>query len=414
VYRVVNLRQLLRLRRRGRGRRVARNVVLLGLVSFFTDISSEMVATILPLYLVYTLGFTPLQFGVVDGLQQGAAALVRVAGGFAADRTRRHKEVAWLGYGISAFSRLGLLAAQSVSALGAIVFLDRTGKGIRTAPRDALISLSSEREALGAAFGVHRALDTAGAMLGPLIAFGLLWLAPGEFDSIFVVSFCVALIGLAVLALFVENRPALAPEVEHVSLRAAARLLGTRRFATLVAVGATLALVTVSDGFLFIALQRHLDFEARLLPLLFVGTAFAYMLLAIPVGRLADRIGRGRVFVVGYTPLLAAYALLLLPAGGSGEIVLFLALLGIYYAATDGVLMALASASLPPALRGSGLALLVTGTSIGRLLASIVFGTIWTWKDVETALAAYAVGLVAAMVLAAAALRRAPEVAPAE
>ena len=414
MYRVANLRQLLRLRRRAPGRRVARNVVLLGLVSFFTDISSEMVATILPLYLVYTLGFTPLQFGVVDGLQQGAAALVRVAGGFAADRTRRHKEVAWLGYGISAFSRLGLVAAQSVSALGAIVFLDRTGKGIRTAPRDALISLSSEREALGVAFGVHRALDTAGAMLGPLLAFALLWVAPGEFDSIFVVSFCVAVVGLAVLALFVENRPAPAPEVEHVSLRAAARLLGTRRFATLVAVGATLALVTISDGFLFIALQRHLDFEARLLPLLFVGTAFAYMLLAIPVGRLADRVGRGRVFVVGYTPLLAAYALLLLPAGGSAEIVLFLALLGIYYAATDGVLMALGSASLPPALRGSGLALLVTGTSIGRLLASIVFGTIWTWKDVETALAAYAVGLVAAMVLAAAALRRAPEVAPAE
>ena len=171
MYQVINPRRL----RRVRGRRVARNVVLLGVVSFFTDISSEMVATILPLYLVYTLGFTPLQFGVVDGLQQGAAALVRVAGGFAADRTRRHKEVAWVGYAISAFSRLGLLVAQSVSALGALVFLDRTGKGIRTAPRDALISLSSERDELGTAFGVHRALDTAGAMLGPLIAFNLLW-----------------------------------------------------------------------------------------------------------------------------------------------------------------------------------------------------------------------------------------------
>ena len=328
MYQVVNPRRILRLRGRTPGRRVARNVVLLGIVSFFTDISSEMVATILPLYLVYTLGFTPLQFGVVDGLQQGAAALVRVAGGFAADRTRRHKEVAGLGYAISAFSRLGLLAAQSVSALGAIVFLDRTGKGIRTAPRDALISLSSERESLGAAFGVHRALDTAGAMLGPLIAFMLLWLAPDEFDAIFVVSFCFALIGLAVLALFVENRPAPAPEVEHVSVRAAARLLGTRRFATLVAVGATLALATISDGFLFIGLQRHLDFEPRFLPLLFVGTAFAYMVLAIPVGRLADSIGRGRVFVVGYTPLLAAYGLLLLPAGPSVEIVLFLAASG--------------------------------------------------------------------------------------
>lgn len=414
MYQVVNPRRLLRLRGRPRGQRVARNVVLLGMVSFFTDISSEMVSTILPLYLVYTLGFTPLQFGVVDGVQQGAAALVRVAGGFAGDRTRRHKEVAWFGYGISAFSKLGMLAAQSVSALGAVVFIDRTGKGIRTAPRDALISLSSEREALGASFGVHRALDTAGAMLGPLIAFGLLWIAPGEFDSIFVASFCIGLIGLAVMGLFVENRSAPAPDAEHVSLRAAVRLLGTRRFATLVAVGGALALVTVSDGFLFIALQRHLDFEVRVLPLLFVGTAFAYMVLAIPVGRFADRIGRGRVFVFGYAPLLAAYALLLLPAGGAGEVVLFLALLGSYYAATDGVLMALASATLPPMLRGSGLALLVTATSLGRLFASILFGTIWTWTDVETALAVYAAGLAVAMVLAAGALRLSPEVAPAD
>ena len=143
MYQVANLRQLLRLR--GRRTRVGRNVVLLGLVSLFTDISSEMVAAILPLYLVYTLGFSPLQFGVVDGLQQGAAAIVRILGGFLADRTRRHKEVAALGYGISAVTRLALLFAHSVQALGAIVFLDRTGKGIRTAPRDALISLSSER-----------------------------------------------------------------------------------------------------------------------------------------------------------------------------------------------------------------------------------------------------------------------------
>jgi MFS family permease len=414
VYSVLNPRELLRLRGRRAGPRVARNVVLLGLVSLFTDISSEMVATILPLYLVYTLGFSPLQFGVVDGLQQGAAALVRVAGGFAADRTRRHKEVAVAGYGLSAFARLGLLLVNSVQALSAIVFLDRTGKGIRTAPRDALISLSSDRDSLGAAFGVHRALDTAGAMIGPLIAFGLLWLAPGDFDAVFVVSFCAGLVGLALLVLFVENRPIPVADAAHVSLRAAVRLLGRRRFATLSAVGGALAIFTVSDGFLFLALQRHLDFEERLLPLLFVGTAGAFMLLAIPVGRLADRVGRGRVFLAGYLPLLGAYALLLLPGFGSAEIPLYLLLLGLYYAATDGVLMALASATLPAALRGSGLALLVTATSLGRLLASIVFGTIWTWQDVETAIAAFAVGLVGAMVLAAAALRLSPEVATAE
>ncbi len=138
------------------------------------------------------------------------------------------------------------------------------------------------------------------------------------------------------------------------------------------------------------------------------------MLLAIPVGRLADRVGRGRVFLAGYIPLLAAYALLLLPGFGSAEIPIYLALLGLYYAATDGVLMALASTTLPAALRGSGLALLVTATSLGRLLASVVFGTIWTWQDLETALAAFAVGLVVALVLAATALRLSPEVATVE
>jgi len=414
VYQVLNPRELLRLRGRLVGPKVARNVVLLGLVSLFTDVSSEIVTTILPLYLVYTLGFSPLQFGIVDGLQQGAAALVRVAGGFAADRTRRHKEVAIVGYGLSAFARLGLLATNSLQALSAIVFLDRTGKGIRTAPRDALISLSSDRDALGTAFGVHRALDTAGAMIGPLLAFGLLWLNPGEFDPIFVASFCFGLIGLALLVLFVENRPIPVADAAHVSLRAALKLLGRRGFATLALVGGALAVFTISDGFLFLALQRHLDFEERLLPILFVGTAGAFMLLAIPVGRLADRVGRGRVFLAGYVPLVAAYLLLLVPGFGSIEIALFLVLLGTYYAATDGVLMALASMTLPAALRGSGLALLVTATSVGRLLASIVFGTIWTWQDVDTAIAAFAVGLLIAMALAATALRLSPEVATAE
>jgi len=414
VYRVLNPRELLRVRGRRVGPNVARNVLLLGLVSLFTDISSEIVATILPLYLVYTLGFSPLQFGIVDGLQQGAAALVRVAGGFAADRTRRHKEVAIVGYGLSAFARLGLLLTNSLQALSAIVFLDRTAKGIRTAPRDALISLSSDRDALGTAFGVHRALDTAGAMIGPLLAFGLLWLNPGEFDPIFFASFCFGLIGLALLVLFVENRPVPVADAAHVSLRAALELLGRRRFATLALVGGALAVFTISDGFLFLALQRHLDFQQRLLPILFVGTAGAFMLLAIPVGRLADRVGRGRVFLAGYVPLVAAYLLLLVPGFGSIEIALFLLLLGVYYAATDGVLMALASTTLPAALRGSGLALLVTATSLGRFLASIVFGTIWTWQDVDTAIAVFAVGLLVAMALAATALRLSPEVANAE
>jgi hypothetical protein len=208
--------------------RVSRNVVGLGFTSLFTDISSEMVSSVLPMYLVLFLRLSPLQFGVVDGLYQGVGALVKIGFGFAADRLARHKEVAFLGYGLSAVCKIGLLAVGSAwGLLSAVIILDRTGKGIRTAPRDALISLSSSPSQLGLAFGVHRALDTLGAMIGPLLAFALLALIPNAFDAVFVASLCFALIGLAVLGLFVENRaPASADGSKpKVSLTAAVGLI---------------------------------------------------------------------------------------------------------------------------------------------------------------------------------------------
>jgi MFS family permease len=416
VYQVEGIRELLRQRRALRSDRrgfVSRNIVLLGLTSLFTDLSGEMVAAILPLYIIYGLGLSPLQFGVVDGLYQGVTALVRVGGGLAADRWRRHKEVAALGYGISAICKLGYVAAGStLGSLGSIVVADRVGKGIRTAPRDALISLSTTRERLATAFGLHRALDTAGAMLGPLAAFVVLAIAPRAFDAVFVVSFCVALIGLSILILFVENPPSARQEIaelDKVSLRDALGLLASRRFQGLLLAGSALALFTISDGFLYLAIQRHLDFDERFLPLLFVGSALVYMLLAIPVGRVADRLGRGRVFVGGYLLLLPVYASLLVPAVGIAALPFYLLLVGCYYAATDGVLMALASALLPENLRGSGLALLVTATSLGRLLASVILGAIWTWAGLEAAVLSFGIGLILAMSLAGIVLVRIKE-----
>src|SRR5215210_3309245 len=183
--------------------RAGRTVVLLGVTSLITDVSAEMVATVLPLYLVAIGGFTPLAYGVIDGLYQGATALVGLASGFVGDALRRHKAVAVAGYGLSAVSKLLLaIAGTAVSAVGAIVLLDRVGKGIRTAPRDAMISLATPERELGAAFGVHRAMDTTGA----LVAFGLLALAPLAFDSVFLVSFCLAAIGVGILVLFVDPK----------------------------------------------------------------------------------------------------------------------------------------------------------------------------------------------------------------
>jgi MFS family permease len=381
---------------------VPRNVVNLGLTSLFTDISSEMVSTILPLYLVFFLRFTPLQFGMLDGLYQGGAALIRLGGGVAADRLQRYKEVAAVGYGLSAVSKLGLLfgAAGGPGLLAASLFLDRTGKGIRTAPRDALISLSSTPANLGLSFGVHRTLDTCGAMLGPLVAFGLLALIPNGFDVIFVASVCFALVGLGVLVLFVENRPPAQPHTPQPTLALMRELLRIPRFKYLVVAAACLGVATVSDGFLYLTLQHRLTFAASFIPLLYVATSGVYFLLALPAGRLADQFGRGRVFVAGYGLLLGVYAILLLPQGlGTEALALCILLFGAYYAATDGVLMAFASSLLPGEARTSGLATLTAATGLGSLAASLIFGALWTLFGPETAVSVFASALVLAVLL---------------
>lgn len=421
MYQVSNASSLLRARRRLFGRetsgpKVSRTVVLLGLTSLFTDIAAEMVVTVLPLYLVYVGQFSPVAFGFVDGIQRGAAALVGLASGFIGDRFRRHKEVAAVGYGLSAFVKLGLATAgTALSAISALVLLDRIGKGIRTAPRDVMISIATPKEELGAAFGVHRALDTIGAMLGPLFAFAILAIAANAFTTVFVVAFCIALIGLGILVLLVPQPKARAeaaaeaevasderrPVRERVSLREALAVVGVTRFRALLIAAGALALATASDAFIFLVLQDKLDLSLGLFPLLFVGMTSVYMLLAVPVGRIADRIGRGRVLLAGYALLLCVYGALLAPIDGPLLVAIALVLMGAFYAATDGVLAAFGSAIVPQSVRGSGLALLNTITGVSKLLSSIAFGAIWTLTSTDTAIAVFGAGLVVAMGLSA-------------
>src|SRR3954464_1856602 len=278
--------------------RVGGTVLLLGTCSLLTDISSEMVSAILPLYLVFTLGFTPLQYGVVDGIYQGAAALINLAAGYAGDRLRRHKVVAALGYGLSAACKLGLAAFSGAWAgLSALILLDRTGKGMRTAPRDAMISLTAPKRELGFAFGVHRAMDTAGAMIGPRVGLPLLAAAPNAFHSLFLISFFIAVLGFLVIAMLVRQPEKSRPAQEKPDLRAATGLLAVREFRALAIAGAALGLATASDGFIYLTLRDQMHFDNRLFPLLATGTAVLYMFLAAPRGRLADKVGRGKVFM---------------------------------------------------------------------------------------------------------------------
>jgi MFS family permease len=389
------------------GRRLVRGVggtvVAMGMVSFLTDASAEMVTAVLPLFLILQIGLTPLQYGVVDGVYQGVTVLVRLAGGYIADKWRRPKLVCVAGYGLSAVSKLGLLGVGSATSTSFVLAVDRSGKGIRTAPRDAVIAAASRPSLLGRAFGVHRALDTAGAMLGPLLAFLVLLAVPGGFHSVFVVSFCVAILGVAVLVMFVPDvRWQVRPGAAKVSSRAVAGLLKDRTLVALTVAAGLLGLVTVSDGFVYLSLQHRLQVPAEVFPLFLLGSSAVYLVLAIPLGRLADRIGRGRVFLGGHVGLVVLYLLLLtgavpawLACAGS------LALLGTYYAATDGVLSAGAAEILPAELRSSGLALVQSALAGGRLLSSLLFGLLWTVTGGQQGgLAAFTVALVVVLPIA--------------
>jgi sugar phosphate permease len=380
-------------------RRVSANVWFLGFTSLFTDISSEMVASVLPLYLVVQLGLSPLAFGAIDGLSHAIAAISRWSGGLLADRWRRHKEIAALGYGVSALCRLALLAAGThVPALGAVVAADRIGKGIRTPPRDALISLSAPANELGTAFGVHRSLDAAGAMLGPLVAFAVLAVAQARFDVVFVSAFSIAVVGLGVLVFFVDNPPAHSGAGgSRRSIGRALSVVGRADFRRAMVAVSALAAFTIGDGFVFLALGERMPFPPRVFPLLFVATSLAYLMLAAPAGWLADRVGRVPVLLGGHLLLALTYVMLIDPPSSTAGVVTIVVLLGAYYAATDGVLPAMASRLLPEDVRGSGLALVGTAHSLGRVAAAVVFGWCWTQYGRDTALSGFA----AAMAIAA-------------
>jgi MFS family permease len=250
-------------------------------------------------------------------------------------------------------------------------------------------------------------------MLGPLAAFVILALAPYRFDAVFLLSFGVGIIGVGVLLGLVTNvgdnerersgdgTPAPLNEVSerHNDLfRDAGDLVRDPHFRRILLAGSALALVTMSDPFVYLALQQQAGFAPQVVPLLFVVTSLAYLMLAVPVGYLADRIGGGLVFLGGHLVLLAAYATLLTPGLGSFAMWMCPALLGTYYAATDGVLPAMASLHVAGRFRGSGLAVLGTATSLCRLIASLALGWIWTSFTRETAVFTFMVGLAAAIV----------------
>ncbi|MGF1647959.1 MAG: MFS transporter, partial [Kineosporiaceae bacterium] len=366
---------------------------------------------------------------VVDALYVGVSGVVRLLGGWLSDRVDRPKWVAFSGYALSAVSRAALLPAAGFASVVGVVTADRIGKGIRTAPRDALITAASPPAALGRAFGVHRTLDTLGAFVGPLLAFAILAAIPLGFDVVFVVSFAVAVVGVAVLGLLVPDirqrdldadapldpvsgpttdpvtDPAAGPVAPASPTRPRLRDLAVPGFGRLLLAAGVLGLLTVGDGFLYLVLQRRDGFAAEYFPLLYVGTSVTYLLLAVPLGRLADRVGRTRVFLAGHGVLLLAYLAAGGPVGGTAMTVAALLLLGVYYAATDGVVAAMAGQLAPAHLRATGIAAVQTAVVAGRAGASLLFGLVWALTTRDVAVLVFAGGLSVAIVVAVVLLR---------
>ena len=381
--------------------KVPANVWGLGVTSMLTDVSSEMIVSILPAYLVLTGGMAPLALGVVAGLHEGGPMVAAWVGGFIADRSRRPKLTAGCGYAISAACRLGWLIfpGRSISAVAGLIVSDRLGKAIRVAPRDAIISLSVKPNQLATAFGVHRALDAAGAAVGPLLAFVLLWQLPRRYDVVFFTSFVAALLGIGALMLLVDA---------DVLPSDAATEPGARRFwpealaaftdpavRRILVLATAFGLVTIGDALIYLLLIQRAGAGAEWIPLLYTGTALSFLTLAVPAGYIADRFGKQRMFILGHGSLLLAYVVALGGlVGWPWNAVACVVLLGTYYAFSDGVLPALASSRLPTSTRALGLAWVATGVSLARLSGSIGFGFLWTRAGDRIAVLTFSTALV--------------------
>jgi MFS family permease len=269
-----------------------------------------------------------------------------------------------------------------------------------------MISLNTPPHMMARAFAVHRALDAGGALLGPIVAFILLAQMPGAFDVLWVTSFLFAILGVAALWLYVPGPKEVLFYRSSLDERKLSRqsfpvLFASPHFVALAACGLLLAVGTAADGFIYLVMLKKSGTNSGFLPLFYVATAASYALFSIPAGICADRFGRGSIFLGGYAVLGAVYLLLLLtPTIGLPAQAVCLLLLGIYYAGTEGVLMAMASAAVPPEIRASGLAVLATAIALGKMGSSLLFGWMWGAYGVPSTIVVFVAILMAATLVA--------------
>jgi MFS family permease len=359
-----------------RWREIPGGVWALGVVSLLMDLSSEMIHALLPLYLVTVMGASALTVGVIEGIAEATAQVVKVFSGALSDRLGKRKLLTAIGYGLAAFTKPVFPLAPSIGWVFGARFVDRIGKGIRGAPRDALIADITPPYLRGASFGLRQSLDTIGAFLGPLVAIGLMMATADNFTLVFWIAVVPAFLSFALIAFGVSEptRPVELAPVRAPLSRAQIARLGTT-FWIVVALASVFTLARFSEAFLLLRAQS-VGLTLALVPAMLVLMNVVYALSAWPAGVLSDRIGRFGLLACGFALLIVA-DLALAFAGNIAMLALGVALWGLHMGLTQGILASLVADTAPAVLRGTAFGLFNLVTGIATLAASVIAGALW-------------------------------------
>jgi MFS family permease len=382
--------------------RMPRTVWVLGLVSLFMDMSSELIHAVLPVYLTAVLGLSVLAVGVIEGVAEATASMMKLASGALSDRFAARKPLVVLGYGLSALTKPVFPLAEGAAGVVAARFVDRVGKGIRGAPRDAVVADATPPSLRDAAYGLRQALDTVGAFVGPLIAMGLIVWWAGDLRAVLWVAVIPAALAVALLVFGLEEPPreAAAGGAARVRFRWATLRAFPRSFWGLIALAALFALARLAEAFLVLRAQE-LQVRLALIPLVLIVMSASYAASAYPAGVVAARHGRRGTLVAGLAALAAAWGAL---AAWDHAAALWagVALYGLHMGLTQGTLSAAVAASAPASLRATGFGVFHFVTGVCQLGGAALGGWLWTAHGSG---AAFALGGSAALAALAAAWR---------
>ena len=360
-----------------------KNVFVAGLVSFFMDVSSEMIYPLVPLFLANVLGVNKSVIGLIEGIAESTASLLKVFSGWFSDKIGNRKWLMATGYGISTLSRPIVALATGWHHVMGSRFMDRFGKGVRTAPRDAIIAESTDRAFLGRAFSFHRSLDTMGAVVGPALAFFFLGIFSNNYRIVFWLSMIPGAIAVLLIILFItEKKKVTLPHAERPKLTLKHF---DRRFKFFVAITTLFAIGNSSDVFLILRAQQ-IGIPTVMIPVVYLMFNLIYSLSAIPAGIAADRFGRKRVILLGFVLFAVLYYGFAI-AGNTTTIWVLFGLYGLFMGLTEGIQKAFLATIIPQDFKATAFGVYNTAVGLAMFPASLIGG--WLWDHVSPAATFY-------------------------